>query len=253
MIKVISNLAWDLKDEAEAFDVLRSNGISSIEIAPTKVFGDIANANKQSIKKYCDIINNSHINIIALQSLFYGSQINLFDNLCGFIEHCLKNICIASSLGAKYLVFGSPKNRNINKFSKEKADDFAIEVFNQIGNIAQNEGVKFLIEPNSTYYKCNYIINSKEAIELVDKVNNKGFGLHLDYGNLKLENEVITKELIEKADYFHISEKDLKPINNSTFKEIDDLNLNNKYISVEMLNNDMRSLYNVCSEYSKIK
>jgi sugar phosphate isomerase/epimerase len=124
-------------------------------------------------------------------------------------------IRLAAKLGAKVLVFGSPKNRRVGNLSEVEIERIAVPFFRALGQVAMENEVTFCIEPNPTVYDCDFITTSRQGLELVLKVNSQGFGLHLDAAALTLSQEPI-ESAIEAAfgwlQHFHISEPQLAQI-----------------------------------------
>lgn len=125
-----------------------------------------------------------------------------FEYLSGMIE-------LGSKLGARVLVFGSPKNRRIGNLDWQEAEEIALAFFYDLGEVAVKHGIMFCIEPNPTAYNCDFITNSQQGLELVSKTDSKGFGLHLDAAGMTLSQEAIEialKQAVNRLCHFHISE-----------------------------------------------
>lgn len=237
----VSNLAYNSNFD---YNILSMFGIKKHEIVPFKTFGENF-INKDMT--YFDEWKNK--GIYSFQSLFYPLQNSIFDNESYFI----KLIDIASHINAKILVLGNPKNRDSDNY------DYAINYFKKLGDYAYNKNVIICIEPNATVYNCKFITNSRQARELILKVNSPGFKLHLDTGCMFLENENsldVIKTNLDILKHIHFSVPHLKQLYrnclitnfSSLFKEICKL----KYgyvISLEMLNIDdeyiQKSIYSV--------
>lgn len=209
----ISNIAWQLEEEETIANIMQSFNIEGVEIAPTKIWNNPLNASDEEIKSYRDFWGSKNIKIVALQALLFGrNDLTIFDdnNIRKATLDYLKGIIeLGSKLGARVLVFGSPKNRNIGNLTIEEAQIIAQEFFYNLGEFAFQNGVIFCIEPNPTIYNCNFVTNSQEGLELVMKVNSKGFGLHLDSAAMTLSEENIEPALrnsLDKLCHFHISE-----------------------------------------------
>lgn len=223
----ISNIAWANEFNDEIREMLLSSGFNGIEVAPAKVvdnFDDICWQDVQNYKKYW---LESEIQISSMQALMYGGPaVNMFANGTErtiFIEHLKKVISMANVFEASQLVLGSPKNRLRDGLTIEEANNIAIEVFYELGQFAYESGCKLCLEPNPEYYGCDYIVNSNEAFSLAESVGSPGFGVHLDTAGMILSNEdplQIINNYRGRFSHFHISEKDLKPIDlNSTIHE----------------------------------
>lgn len=209
----ISNIAWQLEEEETVANIMRDLSITGVEIAPTKIWNQPLSASDNEIKSYRDFWHSKNIQIVSLQALLFGrNDLTIFDDKnirIATLDYLKRIIELGSKLGAKVLVFGSPKNRNIGNLKIEEAQEIAQEFFYDLGEFALEKGVIFCIEPNPNIYNCNFITNSEQGLELVTKVNSKGFGLHLDSAGMTLSEENIEPALtnaIDKLCHFHMSE-----------------------------------------------
>ncbi len=115
----ISNIAWDLSEENKVMDIMRSYNLNGIEIAPTKLWEIPIDLSDQTITDYLKKTESFGLRIVAMQSLLFNrndlcifadqdSREKTYEYLCGMIQ-------LAARIGAKNLVFGSPK-----KIEKQK-------------------------------------------------------------------------------------------------------------------------------------
>ena len=215
----ISNLAWEKKEDKEVIKLLKRYKVRGVEIAPTKIWKNPTKVSEKSIKKYRKFWEDNGIKIIATTSLLFGHpKLQIFsDNKTR--EKTLKYLAevmrVTSALGAKAMVFGSPKNRSTNGFSNQEVDKIAQEFFYKVGKIAKKYKVYFGIEPNPPLYGTDFINSTKEAIDLVKLVGHPNFRIHLDTSTMEINKEPYDKTLkegLKYAKHFHISEPGLKPI-----------------------------------------
>ncbi len=246
----ISNLAWENDIESTVFDALRARGLSYIEIAPTKIWAEWRNINPTSVNFFRERITNFEVS--SFQSLLFGKpELSIFgsDEIKQHTFLHLKMVAdLAASLGAKPLVFGSPKNRDPLDRSADKAFAEAAEFFGLIGDYCDKIGVTLCLEANPTQYGCKFITNATEAAKLVRAVNSNGFRLHLDTACMLLAGDDVAKTIAENHDilaHFHASEPNLgnfaKPESHHTvaansLKKIGYLG----FVSIEMLNKENR-------------
>ena len=137
----------------------------------------------------------------------------------------------------KNLVFGSPKNRNLEENENPgKAKEF----FKSIGEYAFKNNTVIGMEANPTIYNTNYINDTKSALELIKTVDSRGFLLNLDIGTVISNNENIEEILgnVEYINHVHISEPWLKIIEKREIhKKLKSILKNENYkgfISIEM-------------------
>jgi D-psicose/D-tagatose/L-ribulose 3-epimerase len=217
----ISNIAWEKQDEAEIFSILKKHNVSGIEIAPTKLWPNWEGATSEAAKNYAKMLANEGFTIPSLQALLFGKpELLVFGDANAqnaLIQHISYVAELAAALGAKILVFGSPKNRDRGMLSKEDAFTQAITIFNRLGEECAKQDVILCIEPNPPQYGCNFITNVVEAIKLVKAVDSNGFGLHLDAAGMQLAGDDGAVE-IGKAGalikHFHASEPELGTFEN---------------------------------------
>jgi D-psicose/D-tagatose/L-ribulose 3-epimerase len=208
----ISNIAWDLHEEDQVLKVLHSFEVNKIEIAPTKLWSLPIDSEDPVIEGYKHQQHQKGFEIVAMQSLLFNKpELCLFTNELSreATFHYLCNmIRIANRVGAKNLVFGSPKNRIMGDLDKNNCLDTAIDFFYRLGVFAEENSVMFCIEPNPPQYGCDFITNTLEGVELVREVGHPGFRLHLDAAAMIL-NEESYSDSIESAmpfmAHFHIS------------------------------------------------
>jgi sugar phosphate isomerase/epimerase len=241
-----SNIAWDQKNSEEIFSLLKEHGIYGIEVAPTKIWPDWQDANYKSAVSYKNEIARKGFVIPALQAILFNKpEAKLFDAVGEkkLFEHLKLVAEVAEGLGAKCVVFGAPKQRNIGNLTHEEAINHSIGIFRKIGDIFSNHNVKFCIEPNPKKYSCNFINNIGQANDLVRKVNHKNFALHLDAAGMFLEHDNLADKWEKISDithHFHVSEPDLGDFDTPQVNHFENFNTLDKggyqgWCSVEML------------------
>ena len=214
----ISNIAWEKEDEPEIAEILGRLGVTAVDVAPGKYFPDMAAASDSDIMKVRRWWEERGISIYGMQSLLFGTKgLNVFgerDSQERLLEH-LRHVCrVAEGLGAKRLVFGSPKCRDRTGFSDEEAQDIALEFFRRLGGIAKYYGVVITLEPNQVCYGTNWITTTKEACAFVKAFGNPGIAMHLDTGTAITNSEDTAefREVKEAVGHVHLSEPQLLPL-----------------------------------------
>ncbi len=243
----ISNIAWRPEEEAAVRDLLVQEGVHYIELAPTKYWEDPTTALDDEIASRVEQWKSFGIDVVAFQSmLFLRPDLKLFEsesNRRDTVGYMKKFLVLANKMGAKRLVFGSPKNRQRGDMSKEKADEIALEFFRELGDIAAANDVKLCIEPNALQYACDYITTAEEGANLVRSINSPGIGLHLDTACMHLAGDNIEQSIkanIDILEHFHISAPMLETVDaksgidyETTLQILKDLNYAN-IVSIEM-------------------
>lgn len=215
----ISNIAWDTSSDKQVAKLLASRGMNLIDIAPGKYFDTTQKISSKQIKKLRGFWQSQGFAIRGMQSLVFGKPVlQLFGDkvsqvsLAGALRQMIR---LGSALGVEVLIFGSPTNRQRGQLPYVKALDVAVDFFTTIGQYAHDHGVIFCIEPNAPEYQCDFVTTTQEGIELVQAVNNPGFGLHLDSAVMHMGSEIPEESLARAVPYlksFHVSEPGLAPV-----------------------------------------
>ncbi len=244
----ISNIAWSEKEDLEIYGLMKNYGFTGLEIAPSRIWEKPYDQKEAETAKFKKFINNQNIELVAFQSLLFGHpEFAIFqseDIRIETLNYLKKNITLAGKLGAKALVFGSPKNRLVGNMPKKEANEIALAFFRELGEFAIENKTCFCIEPNPPIYSGDYILTTQDAIELVKAVNNLGFKLNIDLGTIIANQEDLESTLLTALPYaghFHISEPFLEKIeaNEARHKKIKQILLDYNYdlaISIEMKN-----------------
>lgn len=243
----VSSIAWTNEEEKAVAETLQRLGVKNVELALTKIWEDPTKVGYEEAQKVVKWWEGYGINVVAVQSmLFSRPDLKIFEdqnNRQECYEYLEKFIVLAGMMGIKRMVFGSPKNRQKGLLSSEAADVIAVEFFTNLANVARKNNVVLCIEPNATQYSCDYITTAKEGDELVRRINNEGFGLHLDTACMALAGDSLEESINSSIDimkHFHVSSPMLEQVEYR--KDIDHvsaascLRKNNYvgYVSIEM-------------------
>jgi D-psicose/D-tagatose/L-ribulose 3-epimerase len=215
----VSSIAWPPEEETEVAEKLRELGVTSVELAPTKIWKDPTKASTEDAVKVVEWWKGYGIDVVAFQSmLFARPDLKLFEseeNRAECTQYLKDFIILAGRMGVKRMVFGSPKNRQRGDMRYDDAFVIAKDFFAEIAKTASENNVVFCIEPNAPQYNCDFITNAKEGAELVRAVNHPGFGLHLDIACMALAGDNISESIREYQDllhHFHISSPMLEQV-----------------------------------------
>lgn len=215
----ISNIAWQPHEEEAVANLMQAYRFEGVEIAPTKTWANPLQAGESEITSFRNLWEKRGIQIVAMQALLFGRpELTLFGEETSrreTLEYLQGMIRLASKLGVKVLVFGSPKNRKTGALSQDEIDRIAIPLFRALGEHAAKHDVTFCIEPNPAQYDCDFVTTSLEGLALVKQIDHEGFGLHLDAGGMTLSQEPIDSVLAEclpAVRHFHASEPMLAPL-----------------------------------------
>jgi sugar phosphate isomerase/epimerase len=114
-----------------------------------------------------------------------------------------------ADLGGDVLVFGSPAQRRIPAgASREQAADFALDTFRRARAGIADAGVRLCLEPLSPP-EADFLNTCAEAIDLLDRINDPHFVLHLDVKAMSTE-DVPAPDLIRRhaarTGHFHAND-----------------------------------------------
>ena len=227
----ISNIAWDAKDDLKVAPLLNKHDVKYIDIAPSKYFKDFKEASITEIKQVKDTWRKQGISINGMQSLMFGTKdLNLFgDNLVQSImlDH-LSSVCrIGELLDARYLVFGSPKNRDCSVVDKNIRDDIALDFFYRLGEIAKHYNVTICLEPNPELYGANFLTTTQDTYDFVSKLNHPNVRMQLDTGTMLVNQEAasVIEQVKAMIGHVHLSQNHLTVLGDS-FEDISDTLIN---------------------------
>ena len=214
----ISAIAWRPEEDAEVVSVLHRTGVAGVELAPTAYWPAPLGAPREERRARGAWWQAQGFEVPALQSLLFGRpDLNLFDpaGRGAFIRYLVGMLDVAVDLGAKMLVFGSPRNRLRGSLPAEEAFELATAAFREVGAEADLRGVCLCIEPNPPAYGCDFVTTAEEGAALVQAVGSPGFGLHLDTAGIHLVGSDPSLEVARYAPlvrHCHLSAPNLAPV-----------------------------------------
>lgn len=237
----ISNIAWTQEQDDFVYQMLRGYGFSGLEIAPTRIFPQQPYDKLQDAKQWAEEIKQKYgISIPSMQSIWFGKTQRIFgqeEERQELLTYTKKAIDFAEMISCGNLVFGCPRNRAVQEGENST---LGIAFFKALGDYAWKKGTVIGMEANPPMYQTNYINDTKAALELISKVESRGFLLNLDMGTMIANQESV--ELLEgyaeAIHHVHISEPGLKPIQKRTMHQ--ELacflreNAYSGYVSIEM-------------------
>ena len=243
----ISNIAWDVAEDEAIRDLLHEFYIDAIDIAPGKYFPEPEKATDKEINKVKNWWSSNGIEIIGMQALLFGKvEMNVFgteESRLMMLQY-LKAIChIGSVLGAKRIVFGSPKNRDCAGLNELETKTIATNFFRSLGDIAKKEGVVICIEPLPTSYGNNFMTTSTETARMIATICHPSIKMQLDSGAMNINDEDPFKILLKYAEligHVHASEPNLVPLGDGTTNHNNFFKALTKYlpdslVSIEMV------------------
>ncbi|MFZ5756984.1 MAG: sugar phosphate isomerase/epimerase family protein [Pseudomonadota bacterium] len=215
----ISNIAWDPDEDEEVAELLTSRLISSIDVAPGKYFPDPVSAKERDVLAVRAAWEKRGFAIEGMQALLFGTVgMNMFgpeDVRCRMLDHLLAVCRIGGWLGARRLVFGSPRNRDRSGLGDEAAMGMARDFFRRLGDIAANHGVVVCLEPNPPRYGANFMVDAASTAAVVREVAHPAIRMQFDLGAVVDNREdllAIVREYGGLTGHIHLSEPGLVPL-----------------------------------------
>lgn len=215
----ISNIAWDVAEDAAVAALLARHGVDAIDIAPAKYFTEPGRVPEAAIVQVRRWWAGHGVEITGMQALLFGTAgLNMFGDAgvrAAMLVHFGAMCRIGALLGAPRLVFGSPRNRDRAGLDDLQARDMAIEFFARLAQIAQSHGVLICLEPNPPRYGCNFMTDSAETAAIVEAVGHQAIRMQLDTGALAINAEdvgAVLEAVAELVGHVHASEPDLVPL-----------------------------------------
>lgn len=245
----ISNIAWDVKDDLKVAQILNKHDVKYIDLAPSKYFKDFKEATITEIEQVKDIWKKQGISVYGMQSLMFGTKdLNLFgDNLVQSImlDH-LSSVCrIGDLLDARYLVFGSPKNRDCSVVEDDNREGIALDFFYRLGEIAKHYNVTICLEPNPELYGANFLTTTQDTYDFVSKLNHPNIRMQLDTGTMLVNQEAasVIEQVKAMIGHVHLSQKHLTVLGDSC-EDVSDVAVN----STDKVSNNILSSKLSCIE-----
>ncbi len=245
----ISNIAWSSENDRLVYSIMKDNGFTGLEIAPTRVFPESPYDRLDEAGKMSSDLKETYGFVIpSMQSIWYGRNEKLFgseEERNTLIQYTKKAIDFAEVIGCRNLVFGCPRNRNM----PDGADcSIAVPFFKELGDYALLHNTVIGLEANPPIYNTNFINDTSSALDLISEVGSEGIKLNLDLGTV-IANEEDVSVLVGRENllnHVHISEPMLKPIEERELhKELASILASCNYqgfVSIEMGKQDDMSL-----------
>lgn len=214
----VSNIGWAANADATIAGRLVGAGAEAIEVAPGRIFDDLAQARVADAMRAADLWAKRGLSVVSMQALLFGQpDLRLFGDLAdryALMDHLRHILTLAGALGCGPLVFGSPRNRLKGERSFAQARDAAVGIFREIGDLAAGTRTVFCLEANARAYGCDFMTVLAEAIEVVAAVDHPAVRLVVDTGNMALEGEPprMAADAVPYTAHFHMSAPQLAPI-----------------------------------------
>jgi len=237
----VSNIGWAAEQDEQVYDLLRELGFQGLEIAPTRIFAQKPYENPEAVRNFALTLKSRFaLELCSMQSIWYGKSERIaesedaYQSLMEYTEDAAR---FAKAAGCRNLVFGCPKNRNLAEPAEtEMVERFLKDAADAVGK----HGVILALEANPIIYNTNFVNTTRQALDLLQKIDHPSLMLNLDFGTIVENGEdlSILKEQIGRISHVHISEPFLKPlrprVEHEWLRNILEENRYDQFISLEM-------------------
>ena len=215
-----SNIAWNASEDELALAALRREGVCHVEIAPTRMWPEWEGASASAAAAARPRLEELGFRVGAMQSLLFAKpHMSLFTRdpaqRLEMMDHFRLLADIAGELGAKALVFGSPKQRRREQMSTTDAYGIAVDVFGQVAEICAARDTFVALEANPVDYGCDFVSSAFEAATLVGCIAHSGMKLHLDTACMQLAGDtpaLLVQRYADILGHVHVSAPYLQPV-----------------------------------------
>lgn len=216
----VSNLAWPAEQDDATFALLARLGVAGVEVAPTRLATwDALSAGQ--LADYRGRLAASGLAASSLQAVLFGlPELQLLGEEAVFAamrEHIRRVSDVAVQLGARTMVFGSPRNRLRGTMAAEAAWTIARERLHVLGEIAAAADVVIGVEPVPAFYGGDFLTSWEDVLRMVEEVASPGLQVHLDTGCVSLGGGAIQTAIEACADslvHFHAAQVQLGSFEN---------------------------------------
>ncbi|MCH8179348.1 MAG: sugar phosphate isomerase/epimerase [Proteobacteria bacterium] len=187
-----SNIAWSDQDASEALALLRENGVSGIEVAPTRIWPDWQGASLASARRWAAQFADMGFCVPSIQALLFGkpdAQLFGADGGRAFEAHLRDLAPLGGALGARAAVLGAPRNRQRGNMPSDAAEAHACDVFRRLAVVYADAGMVLALEPARPEYGGDFITTTADALRMAERVDHPGLGVHLDAAALHSAGE----------------------------------------------------------------
>jgi len=173
---------WSLE---RIFKYLSEIGYEAVEIAPFTITDDVRNISREERKRIRELSETYNVEVAGLHWILVTPKGLYITHPDPTVRERTKEyinalVVFNSDIGGKVIVVGSPKQRDLLPgVTKEKAWEYAREVFKECSKVAEEYDVIICLEPLARHI-TNFINTAEEAMRMIDEVGSPNFKLILD-------------------------------------------------------------------------
>lgn len=206
---------WEFGKICEA---AKAAGYSGVELAPFTL-GKLANEVTSSERKAVrDAASAAGVEISSTHWLLAhttGFHINSPEKSVRdrTVEYLIHLIHLSADLGARVMVFGSPKQRNvIDGLSFDQAWSLALDTFRTILPVLVDRGIILCLEPLAPS-ETNFLNNAADTARMICEIDSPNIRLLLDVKAMSSESNPIPEIIYENhamLTHFHANDANLR-------------------------------------------
>jgi sugar phosphate isomerase/epimerase len=218
----LCNETFGSRPFADTFSTIRKLGYTGVEIAPFTFAPhdepfDLRKIPAERIVETRVMAEDAGLEIIGLHWLlaktegyYLTSPDPTVRRRTGEYLQLLAEVC--ADLGGKFMVLGSPKQRNLLPgVSYKDAEDYAVEVLHMAVPKCAEYGITIGLEPLGPA-EGDFMLTAKSGIELAKKVDSPHVKLHLDVKAMSSEGKPIPDIIRDSRDWmihFHANDPNM--------------------------------------------
>ena len=203
---------------SETITQIAMAGFDGIEIAPFNAADSVEEVSADQRSELRRQAEDAGLEIVGLHWLLVsppGLHLTTDDSsirarTTGYLQ-ALARFC--SDLGGKVMIFGSPKQRNLEDGQDPRSGfDRAAEALKEVGQTCEDLGVQLLLEALSPA-ETNFLQTIEQVLELREAIDSPGIGYMLDCKAMSSMPEGIEGTILrhgKDAGHFHANEPDGK-------------------------------------------
>ena len=206
-------------DFPRVFEYIKKCGYAGVEIAPFTIEKDVFHipaARRIEIRRLAEQNNLEITGLHWLLAKTEGYYLTSPDPVIRqkTADYFLELIRLCADLGGRFMVLGSPLQRNLlPDVTMDKAYDYAAEVLQKLIPILEKCDVQIALEPLAPK-ETNFLTTAAETVRLIEKVGvPRRVALHLDCKAMASE-KISIPDLIrankEHMIYFHLNDPNLQ-------------------------------------------
>jgi len=189
-------------------------GYDGVEVAPFTVSHDVRSVSPGERREMREVAECYGVEVVGTHWLLVtppGLHVTHPDESVRgrTLRYLVALVDFTADIGGSVMVFGSPKQRSILPcVSRERAWEWAVELFREASRAAEDRGVTICMEPLSRD-QTNFINTHEEAIRLIEDVGSPSFRLILDVRSMFDEGRPHDEVIRESGEYlahFHAND-----------------------------------------------